>query len=319
MKIKTILTHILWFFCAVSILYGLSRLYYLSGDGFAVMHITSDLSPEDRWTTRPLTDPENSTVERLLNGKFFYLGKGCQSYVFESEDGKYVMKFFKYQRLKEKIWPGFLSRFSFIDHYLQKRNAHKKQKREGVFLAWKLAFDFLSKETGTVYVHLNKSDNLKKNVTIIDKLGIQHSLWIDQYEFMIQKKAVMLCDEIAKNMSCGEIKTAEILLQKLVQRILSEYKSGFADNDHALIQNTGVWEGEPIHIDVGQFVREESVKEESFYLQELYTKTYKFRIWLRQEYPELCDRFEEYLSDTMGDCFKTMKPLWRDRIEIFQE
>ena len=60
--------------------------------------------------------------------------------------------------------------------------------------------------------------------------------------------------------------------------LVSEYRRGFADNDHATVQNTGVLDGRPIHIDVGQFVRNERVKEPRLFHQELFNKTWKFQL-----------------------------------------
>jgi len=309
---------IIWFFAAIAILYGFSRLYYWTTDGFAIMHISSDYKFDERWVTRPLTLDEKDTVEVALSQQFSYLGKGCQSYVFLSQDGQYVIKFFKYQRLRDKEWMESYSFIPFVDTYRTQKNEKKRRKREGVFSSWKLAFDKLSKETGAVYVHLNKTNDLHGNLTIHDKVGNTYSLKIDNYEFMIQKCATMLCDEIDSFMERGEQKKAGIILESLVERVLSEYHRGLADNDHALIQNTGVCQGEPIHVDIGQFVEEEIVKDPAFHMQELYTKTYKFRLWLRSKHPTLCDEFDNYLRHVIGDDFSTMKPLWRERIEIFQ-
>jgi hypothetical protein len=299
-------------------LYGLSRLYYQSTGGFSLQNIRSDYSFDSRWETRSLTDKEQQVTESVLAQKFSYLGKGCQSYVFGSEDGNYVIKFFKYQRMRPKKWVEYFTFIPVVNDLYLKKTEKKRKKREGVFASWRIAFDHLSDETGITYVHLNKTDHLNKSLSIIDKAGYEHSIWIDDYEFMIQKQAKMLCDVIDELMDAEHIDQADSMLVTMVDTILSEYYRGFADNDHALMQNTGVFHGKPIHIDVGQFVSEEIVKNPEFHMQELYTKTYKFRLWLREMHPDLCDQFDSYLQNVMGDQFLTMQPLWRDHIEIFQ-
>ncbi|MEM1282586.1 MAG: hypothetical protein AAGG81_03450 [Chlamydiota bacterium] len=310
--------NVLWLFFACATLYGMSRLYYQSTGGFSIQNISSDYSYNPAWETNSLKDSEKEYVDSILSQKFVYLGKGCQSYVFTSGDGDYVIKFFKYQRFRTAKWVEFFTFIPWVDDYYLKKVQKKRVKLEGVFSSWCIAFDHLSDETGVVYVHLNKTDHLQKSVSIIDKAGYEHKIWIDDFEFMIQKRAKMLCDEIDELMAEGGIDQAQKMLVSLVDTILDEYHRGYADNDHALMQNTGIIEGKPVHIDVGQFVSEEIVKNPNFHMQELYTKTYKFRIWLRDTYPELCDRFEEYLQDVIGNDFVEMKPLWRDRIEIFQ-
>ncbi|MFQ5730237.1 MAG: hypothetical protein ACE5GN_07740, partial [Waddliaceae bacterium] len=80
-----------------------------------------------------------------------------------------------------------------------------------------------------------------------------------------------------------------------------------ADNDHALMQNTGVLEGLPVHVDVGQFVKNEAMKDSAIYNQELFNKTYKFRIWLQDKYPELLSYLDAELHHEMGDIFYQLK------------
>lgn len=308
---------ILWLCFLGLIFYGFSRLYYYSTDGFAIKHISINIPNQSLWETRALTEDEEKTIEYVLSQEFKYLGKGCQSYVFLSHDKQYVLKFFKYQRMREKEWLNYVTFIPFFKSYCENKNLKKQKKREGVFKSWKLAFDNLSKETGIIYVHLNKTNFLNKAVTITDKVGLKHQIWLDDYQFMIQRKAMMLCDQIDEYMSESNETQALTLLKKLINQIMDEYRRGFADNDHALIQNTGVCDGEPIHVDVGQFVFDEEIKNQVFHLQELYTKTYKFRLWLEEKYPSLNHKFVEFLKSVIED-FDTMKPLWRDRIEIFQ-
>jgi len=298
-------------------IYGTGRLYYYITDGFLISNITSVNEFDPRWKIRDLTVAETEGVREMLNQDFHYLGKGCQSYVFASQDDKYVLKFFKYQRLRPQQWLEYLSFFPFIDSYLHKKIKDKRRKMEVYFRSWKIAFDHASEETGIVFVHLNKGHDLNIRLKIFDKMGLQHLLNMDDFEFMIQKKASMLCNVIDDYMAKRDLSRAELMLEELVQRLLSEYKRGIADNDHALMQNTGVVDGIPVHIDVGQFMFGEFVKDPQFYMQELFTKTYKFRLWLKEKHPDLAENFDNYLQGVMGDEFHSMKPSWRDKIEMF--
>lgn len=317
-QIRKYLLRTLLIVVLIGAIYGAGRLYYHLTDGFLLSNIMSHNEYDPRWDTRPLTIDENEKVLQILHQEFHYLGKGCQSYVFASQDGKYVLKFFKYQRLRPQQWLEFLSFIPFVDSYRQNKADMKRRKMEVFFRSWKIAFDHAPEETGIVYVHLNKGTNLNSQLKIFDKMGFEHLLNIDDFEFMIQKRASMLCDTINDYMSGGDISGAESMLEILVKRILSEYQRGIADNDHALMQNTGVVDGFPVHIDVGQFVLEESVKDPQFYMQELFTKTYKFRLWLKKKHPELSERFDDYLHGVMGDQFYSMKPIWREKIERLQ-
>lgn len=305
--------NILWIIVAICILYGLSRLYFHSTAGFSLHYIRSDLSYNPEWETRDLSPEEVQDVEYILSQKFTYLGKGCQSYVFGSEDGDYVIKFLKYQRMRAPSWIKSFTFVPTVNNYYLKKVKRKEKKRLNVFRGWHTAFEHLAEETGVVFVHLNKSNHLNRSLQIVNKAGLEISLWIDDYEFMIQKRASMLCDEIEGLVSDDQEEEALHLLQNLVTTIISEYQRGFADNDHALMQNTGVYYGKPLHIDVGQFVFDPSATDPEFYNQELYTKMYKFRIWLRQNYPTLCDQLECYLREKIGPQFDDMQPHWSYR------
>lgn len=303
----------------VCIIYAAGRLYYHMTDGFMVSNITSENTFDPRWETHPLAVNELHAIQTILKQDFRYLGKGCQSYVFASQDGQYVLKFFKYQRLRPREWIKYLDFIPFVEEYYENKLDFKRRKMEVFFRSWKIAFDKAQEETGVVYVHLNKTDYLKTELKIFDKMGFEHRLNLDDFEFMIQKRGSMLCDVINQYMAAGDQSKAESMLENLVRRIIAQYQRGVADNDHALMQNTGVVGGVPMHIDVGQFVYEDQVKDPQFYMQELYTKTYKFRIWLKKKHPELAEQFDSYLQTVFGDRFSSMKPLWRDKIELFQD
>ena len=306
-------------FCMIAFLfYGIGRLYYHFTDGFTIANIRSSYPYDPRWEVKPLTDEEQAHVGALLEQPYHYLGKECQSYVFGSADGKYVVKFFNYQRFKPQHWLKYFSFVPLVDRYCMRKAYKRVCKREGVFTSWCLAFNKLQNETGLLYLHLNKTDHLGKTITIFDKMGWRHQVALDDFEFLIQRRAHMLCEEVDNLMSEEKESQAQLLLQNLVNQFISEYQRGLADNDHALMQNTGVYEGQPIHIDVGQFVTNEAIKTPLFYMQELYTKTFEFRLWLQNHYPALSQSFDSYLRELYGDEFNVVEPVWRKKMDIFQ-
>lgn len=308
----------LYIVALICIIYAAGRLYYHMTDGFMVSNITSENTFDPQWETHSLAANELQAIQSILQQDFHYLGKGCQSYVFASDDGKYVLKFFKYQRLRPKDWIKYLNFIPFVEKYYENKLEIKRRKMEVFFRSWKIAFDKAQEETGIVYVHLNKSDYLKTELKIFDKMGFEHRLNLDDFEFMVQKRGSMLCDVINQYMAAGELAKAESMLENLVRRIIAQNQRGIADNDHALMQNTGVVDGIPMHIDVGQFVYDDQVKDPQFFMQELFTKTYKFRKWLKKEHPKLAEQFDSYLQTIYGDQFTSMKPVWRDKIEMYR-
>lgn len=288
--------------------YGIGRLYFQLTAGFTLSNITADLSASKDYGIKPLTPSNLEAVRQLLNQKFIYLGKGCQSYVFISEDGLAVIKFLKYQRFRPQAYLSFLSFIPAVDKVRLEKVKKKDEKLETLLNSWKIAYEELPEESGLIYVHLNKTDELKVPLRIQDKLGLNHRVNPDEVVFLVQKSAKMLCRTIKEQMANGDSKGAKKLLDDLVSMLLSEYQRGLADNDHALMQNTGVRDSKPLHIDVGQFAMEERFKDPNVYKLELFSKTYKFRIWLSKHYPELETYLQKLLSEIIGPEMREMKP-----------
>jgi hypothetical protein len=291
---------LLWIGVIFIALYGLGRLYYYTTGGFSLGNITYELPYDSRWEISPLASVKMNELQEVLDQNFYYLGKGCQSYVFESGDGKYVLKFIKYQRFRPRPWLDYLTFIPVMNRHFQDKTQAKQEKLKNVFISWKIAYEILQKETGVLYVHLNKSKSLNKTLIIFDKMGLKHPLDIDNYEFLIQRKADMLCPTLNKWMAEGDIKSSQELITQLLSRIISEYERGYADNDHALMQNTGVLDHQPVHVDVGQFVKNNRVLNVTVRNQELFNKTWKFRKWLEKHHPVLAEYSVQWLKDFMG-------------------
>src|SRR5437868_4094151 len=96
-KLKSYCKEICVLLTVIVALYGGGRLYFYLTDGFAIENITSQYPYDVKRETRSITQAEQQQIHSILSQKFSYLGKGCQSYVFVSEDDNYVLKFFKYQ------------------------------------------------------------------------------------------------------------------------------------------------------------------------------------------------------------------------------
>jgi len=289
--------------------YGSGRLYYHLTGGFTESNIIYEELPyESKWEVAALSSEEKIRLQSILAQEYHYLGKGCQSYVFSSQDDQYVIKFFKYQRFRPQPWWEMVGLFPWFEEYRQKKIAQKKRKLDTAFASWKLAYEELQEETGVCYVHFNKSPEWQKNLVIYDKLGLKHTLPLDQLEFMVQKKGTMLCDALLSFKAEGNLAEAKQLIDRLLSLILSEYQRGYADNDHALMQNTGIFQGRPMHIDVGQFIKNSIVKDPQIYRQELYSKMWKFRHWLHQEYPALGEYTESQVAQIIGPAFHSMQP-----------
>lgn len=270
-------------------LYGAGRLYYAVTGGFTLSNITSTLPYDERWQIKTPSAQQQFIINDALNQEYTYLGKGCQSYVFISRDGQYVIKFLKYQRFRPQMWIDLFTFIPAVERYQNQKTLEKQEKLEKVFRSWKLAYEQLQEQTGVIYVHLNKVPMNGKKLAIRDKMNFKHQIDLENTEFLVQKRAEMFAPTIQRMMKVGDANRAKRLLDKLLILLLFEYMRGIADNDHALMQNTGVMNKEPIHIDVGQFIVNDIVKDPKVYHREIFDKTYRLREWLQKHYPELAD------------------------------
>ncbi len=288
-------------------LYSVSWLYFYVTAGFTYGNITGTEVYQGFEVNRP-SEEAALNAEKILDQPFSYLGKGQQSYVFESADGQYVLKFLKLQRFRPK---AYVEAFTFIPSIASYQNKKREAKRDKLFVllgSWKIAYENLADETGVVYLHIPGHSSFSAPIKLKDKSGLSHTVPADQTAFLLQRKAEMLCPVLEQMVRDDKTDEAKKLLSELVATLVAEYKRGYGDNDHALMQNTGVLDGKAIHIDVGLLTEEERFKDLAVYREELFSKTYKFRMWLTKHYPELERHLYNELYAIIGPDIATLKP-----------
>ncbi len=214
-------------------------------DGFRIDKITSHLTYHSEWAVNL---PETDKIQECLNQPFRYLGKGAQTFVFASEDGKYVIKFFRYDHMGDETFIRYLPFERF-----QLRVAKLKQKLEQDFTSYKIAYDNLKEETGLVYIHLNKTPSLLQKIHLVDKLGISHFLDLDDLEFVVQKRASLLVPTLQEMIRNGQDEAAKSVITQLISYLKTRCDKEIFDKDPDLFTNFGVIEGKVIQIDVGRF------------------------------------------------------------------
>lgn len=225
-------------------------------DGFALSKISTELLDGNT----PCTYPEQP---------FLYLGKGGQSYVFASEDGRYILKLFRSSRLNtlKFFLPWQKSKIQRLENELQ-----------STLQSYLIAFNFLKEETGLVAVHLDRGPHAP--LRIVDKLGIVHTL--EKCPFIVQDRAVLVQDKISQWMEAGEVEKANRALVNLDQLVQHRIDLGIFDADPNLVKNFGFCGDRPIQIDGGRFSLSPlpcNTKLESSKQQ--------LQNWIMEHYPEL--------------------------------
>jgi hypothetical protein len=208
---------------------------------FSIEAISSDLSFDPKWQTLP-PSPE---IKEILKQKFTYLARGAQSFAFLSEDGRYVIKFFRMKHLQSK----------FKDHYRPGVVKRRAENLQSIFSAHKLAWDELKEETGLVFLHLNKTDDLHCHLKVYDWLGRKHEVDLDKTEFLVQERAELLFTHIKRLHDEGNVSGVQRALASFMELVQTQVEHHIFDRDKAISHNYGFVGDRPIHLDIGRLTK----------------------------------------------------------------
>ncbi len=266
-------------------------------DGFSINKIIYPQFPsQKKWDISSQTLEEQAFLRIILEQRFKYLGKGSQCYAFLSEDGKYVLKLVKYKHLKLPYFYEQCPLPSMLEPYRQKKIQKRAQRLHATFDSYKIAYESLKEETGIIYLHINPTKHLKTYLLIEDRLGREYRIYLDEMQFLIQHKADLIFPTLCNLMESGKGLLAKQKLDQILDLFLSRCQKGIIDDDPTLNKNSGFALDRAIHIDTGRFRREELIKNKNFYKAHIIRSTLKLRHWLKDNYPELEDYFEERIS-----------------------
>jgi len=245
-------------------------------DGFSLARI--QFSDEE-----PQSDPPDPAIRRLLNQSYRYFGRGNQSYVFVSEDGQYVLKFFKYVHHAAPLWTAKTPLLNKFKPFSLKKIKKIAWKRNRDFKGYKLAFDQFREETGLLSIHLHPSDNEYPTITIHDKFNIAHTLDLNNTPFVLQKRAVPAYTQFSRWVEKGEIEKARQGIDSLFKLCRQRLAKHLEDDDTNFYSNCGFVGESPILIDPGHFVLNPSLSAEP----ELQEVTLQLKTWFAKNHPPL--------------------------------
>jgi hypothetical protein len=280
-----------WIYIALLALlaYPASQLFIKTADKFILSEIQSDRPNDPLFDARPLTAEESKEVDVALSQKYTYFGCGGQAYVFFSADGNYVLKFFKQRHFRD---PTHLNYIPFIKAYRDMKYAKRYKKICQEYSSYKIGFEEFPYETALIYLHLNKTSHLNKNLTIVDKFNIERQIDLDKTDFIIQRKAELVHDKINKQIAQGDIEGAKQTISNIVNLIVNRCKRGYCDKDPNVETNCGILGDHAIKIDVGRFFPDPKMKKPLFLKPELYHITRPFRYWLLKNQPDLVSHLD---------------------------
>lgn len=221
--------------------------------GFKVAKLQCSLPYRSEWDAKLLAS------EAVLAQSFRYLGKGRQCYVFESEDGKYVIKLFRFDPKGKTQLETALRLFA------------------GCMLALSVP-----EETGLLYLHLNETEGLFSPFRGKGPLGRRIRLDLDRCRFALQRKALPFGPELFKARDEGRL---EERIEQIVSLLERRIARGIGNNDPSLWRNFGFLEGQAIEIDFGNFVSRPDFADRKQAEQELARYLGPLRSWLERNAP----------------------------------
>lgn len=254
--------------------------------GFTLKKVQSYYENDPRWDTTSPTSYEQAKLKELFAHPFTYLGSGNHCYAFESEDGKYVLKFFKQKHMRTQSFIDFLPMPAKMLFYSKKKYLRRKGQRDKSYTSYKIAYEQLKKETGVFYLHLNKTDQFHQNVTLIDQNGQEHSVPIDQMEFLIQHKAQVGYKRLEDLFSAGNREDALESIASLLTVITRRMEKGYHDKDLQFFKNFGFIGNQAIEIDIGELRPLEKRKNSLEMQAELTEISLQLLDWTKAHHPE---------------------------------
>jgi hypothetical protein len=301
---------------SVGLFIGVQQLIELKTHGFCLQKILADdLAFQAKWQTPALSLEEEREVDALLFQSYRMIGAGSECFAFVSEDKKAVIKFFKLDHarpvyLHQGIFledhsklAGTLSNHpltrlklaSPVNQWLKRCLGMREFRIQRTFNSIKLAYDELKEQTGLIYLHLNPTNHLHRELTIYDACGIPHKVELDKAKFFLQKYATPLSLHFAALKASGAHEDAKKSIDSLIELILLRCQKGFADRDF-INRNLGYIGNLAIEIDSGSFLKNPRMRQPWIYKQELFYATLQLKNDLKKNYPEMVSYLEDRVT-----------------------
>lgn len=270
-------------------------------ENFSVENITLK-----EWRTLP-NSPKNSpqdvvTARKIFDQPFKYLGKGRQSFVFVSQDDKYILKFIKCQRINVS---DIYAKFPLPPFLNKKRQANMAEREDRLarhFTSMALAYDPLKEQTGLLFLHIEPTREVQKMVTLIDKLGFSHNVEIDTVPYALQIKAQKVGAVLGKLWKKRNIPELTKRLDQLIDLFIERASFGIINPDSSLVQrnNIGYTPTRAIYIDIGTFKRSKRSSDPA-YLRKDFQKLKPIIRWLKSRDKKLARDFELKIEKAVNE------------------
>jgi hypothetical protein len=213
-----------------------------------------------------------------------------------SDDGKYVLKLFKFYHLQSPEWLLSIPLPQFAARY---RNELVRRRKDRIVLtlnSYKIASERLQPECGLIYTQILPSTAFSLPATLKDANGRVYTVDLAQYGFTVQKKISLVLPSLEQWIQNGQIDTAKNAIDSLVSLITSRSRKGVQDLDPDLHKNAGLIGTCAVHIDIGSFFLNPDICSPEEIRRDSRKIFSSLHAWLKKRSPELTDHLESRLS-----------------------
>lgn len=259
--------------------------------GFCYTKIHSRYGYYPRWDLGEPNPMQEKLLDQITAQSFSLLGSGKECYAFVSEDGEIVVKFFKQKHMRVQYLLNYLPLSKVIQSIRNETLNRHASRRKALYQSYQIAYERLPKETGLLYIHLSKSKFIKRPIHLVTPKGKNLTLKLDDMEFMVQKRAYLIFDEITAHPEKGRE-----MISSILNLITMRNEKGIGDNDINCERNLGIINGTAVQIDVGEFypsIPKRVTREE------LTTATLDLRAFLETYHPALVSCLEEEIDSLL--------------------
>jgi hypothetical protein len=261
--------------------------------GFCIAKILSKHTFNPRWDFGAPSPEQEKLLDQIASEPFTLVGSGKECYAFVNESETLVVKFFKQKHMRTQLILNHLPLGEYQKKLHQETLARRTNHRNRLFSSYQIAYERLKAQTGVLYLHLNKTNNLKRTICLIEPSGKKHRLQLDNLEFLVQKRAYSILDTLTSLMKQNKIDAAKDIIVSILDLITTRKKLGIGDDDINCERNLGLFDGKAFQVDVGEFFSTLP----SSPIQEDYTSaTEDLRLFLTSHYPELASYLKKEID-----------------------
>ncbi len=239
------------------ILLSISALCHLVTLGFALVNIYPNSHDIE------MTDESKVLADEILKQPFYLKDKGGQSYVFFSEDDRYVLKFIRCQRLRIPPWIELLPLPTPLAEIRRVKMDRQRERLNKLLTSFKNAYVDLKEESLVLDVNISqKKGRYQSKLIIYDKNHIRYELDPNTVPFVIQGKAEVFGPVLVKKLKAGDELFVKEALINCIDLMVNRVNKGYIDTDCYLRKNVGIIGTHPMLLDVGSFEKVSSFSKE---------------------------------------------------------